>query len=432
MLKTMLHVALFAVGASLTSLCAAQSENERLNSIVAVVNDEVVLYSELSEEMRSVREQLRDSDTRLPSDAVFRKQVLERVVMLRLQTQTARQNGIRVNNTQLNAALQDIAGQNKLSLSQFRDAVEADGFSFASFRERIRSEIMINRARQRLVASRITVPEREITRYLANKEATNGTDEQVSVAHILFEVPDGASAAEIAVAKQRGEEVLAKLNAGEGFDEMAVAYSDGQNALDGGLLGWRNVNELPSTFAEAITALEKGDYLGLVRSGSGFHIVRLVDRKSGEQHVIQQTRARHILLRPGELANEAEVIARLATLRERINNGDDFGKLARAHSDDRGSALREGDLGWLNPGDTVPAFERQMEGLDAGEMSDAFRSQFGWHIVQVLERRDHDSTDAVKRGTAREAIMLRKRDEELQTWLRQLRDEAYVDIRLDE
>jgi peptidyl-prolyl cis-trans isomerase SurA len=432
MLSTFLRASAIGVALTYGISASAQSGNDQLDSIVAVVNEEVVLSSELADELRSVRDQLRQSNTRLPSDAVLAKQVLERVVMMRLQTQTAKRNGIRVDDRQLNAALEDIASQNKMNLRQFRDAVEADGYDFPGFRERIRSEIIINRARQRLVTNRITVPEREITRYLANKSATSRQDDQVNVAQILFEVSDGASADEIARAKARGEEVLAKLSAGESFGGLAVAYSDGQNALDGGSLGWRKTSELPLVFSDAIAGLGAGESSGVVRTSSGFHIVRLVERKTDQRHLVQQTRARHILLRPGELANEKEVIARLRNLRERIANGEDFGALARAHSDDRGSALREGDLGWVNPGDTVPAFERQMDILDEGDVSEEFRSQFGWHIVQVIERRSHDSTDVVRRTAAREAIMGRKRDEELQNWLRQLRDEAYVEIRLQQ
>ncbi|MEM7404970.1 MAG: peptidylprolyl isomerase [Pseudomonadota bacterium] len=426
-------LALSCLFASLVPCAYAQGNYaEPLNSIVAVVNNEVILYSELLDEMRSVRDQLRASNTRLPSQSVFEKQVLERVIMMRLQVQAARRNGIRIDDRQLNSTLEGIARQNNMGLGQFRDAVEGDGYDFAQFRERIRSEITINQARQRLVAGRISVAEREIKRYLANADLKVRDDQKFLVAHILFAVPDGASSEQIADARSRGADVLQQLDAGEDFAEMAVAYSDGQNALDGGKLGWLGVDEMPEVFATAIGSLSVGAYSQLVRSASGFHIIQLVQRREGERHVVQQTRARHILLRPGELANEEEVISRLRILRERIVDGESFGALARAHSDDRASALREGDLGWVNPGDTVPAFERQMDILSDGGISEPFRSQFGWHIVQVLERRDHDSTDAVRRAQAREAIMQRKRGEELQNWLRQLRDEAYVEVRLDE
>ena len=271
------------------------------------------------------------------------------------------------------------------------------------------------------------------TEGLENRRLQEGdSSRSYDIAHILIALPDGATADEIDTARQRGEALISQLDEGADFGDLALAESDGQNALEGGAFGWREESELPEFFVDALSSMEKGQYSSLLRSPSGFHIIKFVDSKVGEQVVVQQTRARHILIRVTELNSEEEVIRRLESLRERIVNGDPFGEIARAHSDDRSSALREGDLGWLNPGDTVPAFERQMDILDDGEVSEPFLSQFGWHIVQVIERRSHDSTEAVRRAEAREAIMKRKRDEELQTWLRQLRDEAYVEIRLDE
>ena len=415
------------------AVSAQSSDYEALDSIVAVVNSEVVLNSELEDEIRTVRDQLRSTNRAVPRRSVLEKQVLERLILTKLQLETARRSGIRVDDTRLNAALEDIARSNQMSLPAFRARLEEDGYEFSGFRERVRIQILVNRVRSRTVQSRIKVPEREIDRFLENQRLQEGdTNLSFDVAHILIALPDGATADELDTARQRGEALLKQLEEGADFGDLALAESDGQNALEGGALGWREESELPEFFGDALQSLEKGQYSPLLRSPSGFHIVKLVDTKVGDQVVVQQTRARHILIRVTELVSEEGVIQRLESLRERVMNGDDFGKLARSHSDDRSSALREGDLGWLNPGDTVPAFERQMDLLDDGELSEPFRSQFGWHIVQVIERRSHDSTEAVRRAQARDAIMKRKRDEELQTWLRQLRDEAYVEIRLDE
>lgn len=419
--------------ASVAVAVHAQSDKEPLDSIVAVVNSEVVLYSELEGELRTVRDQLRSTNRAVPRQSVLEKQVLERLILTKLQLESARRSGIRVDDTRLNAALEDIARSNQLSLSAFRSRLEEDGYEFTGFRERVRNQILVNQVRSRTLQSRIKVPEREIDRYLENQSLQEGgTDRSFDVAHILIALPDGATADEIDTARQRGEALLTQLDEDADFGDLALAASDGQNALEGGALGWREESELPEFFVDALQSMDKGQYSSLLRSPSGFHIIKLLDTKVGGQVVVQQTRARHILIRITELISEQGVIQRLETLRERAVNGVDFGKLARSHSDDRSSALREGDLGWLNPGDTVPAFERQMDLLDDGEYSEPFRSQFGWHLVQVIERRNHDSTEVVRRAQAREAIMKRKRDEELQSWLRQLRDEAYVEIRLDE
>lgn len=412
---------------------AQSGVNEPLDSIVAVVNSEVVLYSELEDEIRTVSDQLRSSNRGVPRRAVLEKQVLERLILTKLQLESARRSGIRVDDSRLNASLENLARSNQMSLTKFRSRLEQDGYEFAGFRERVRNQILVNQVRARTVQSRIKVPEREIDRYLENQRLQEGdTNRSFEIAHILIALPDGATADEIDVARERGVKLIEQLEDDADFGDLALAESDGQNALEGGALGWREGSELPEFFVDALQSLEKGQYSSLLRSPSGFHIIKLVNTKVDGQVVVQQTRARHILIRVTELVGEGGITRRLHSLRERVVNGDSFGKLARSHSDDRSSALREGDLGWLNPGDTVPAFEREMDLLDDGEISEPFLTQFGWHIVQVIERRNHDSTEAVRRAKAREAIMNRKRDEELQTWLRQLRDEAYVETRLDE
>lgn len=405
--------------------------SEFIDRIVAVVNDDVILASDLAREVFAVRDNLRASNTPLPESDVLERQVLERLIMTRLQVQEAERTGLRVDEPALNSAIATIAEQNKMSLPQFRATLEQGGYDFGQFRERIRGQMLVERLRRRQVETRVKVPEREVDNFLANEERRSTDDPQLQLAQILLALPEGATADQIDEARVRAEEILGRLQAGEDFSQLAVSYSDDRNALEGGILGWRKLSELPELFGRALTGLPRGANTGLIRSGAGFHIVKVLDVRSEEKVVIEQTNARHILIRPGELATEDEAITRLTQLRERLVQGDEFGPLARSHSDDRGSALRGGELGWLSPGDTVPPFERQMNALRVGEISEPFRTQFGWHIVEIVERRNHDGTDAVRRTRAMEAIRRRKGEEELQTWLRQLREEAYVELRLE-
>lgn len=403
-----------------------------LDRIVAVVNDDVIVASELENRLREVRAQLRQSGTPPPAEEALERQVLERLILDRLQLQVARESGIRVEETELNEALERIAARNQLTLRQFRDVLERDGFDFARFREQVRDEILLSRVRQRSVERRVTVSPREVDSFLATARQQGGGDNEYRLGHILIAVPEAASAQQIDEARRRAEAVLGRLRAGEDFAQVAAEVSDGQQALQGGDLGWRKSQELPTIFADAVPGLEPGDVTDPIRSPSGFHIVKLVDLRGDSRFVVTQTRARHILLRPNDLLDDEAARARLEQIEARIENGEDFAELARANSDDTVSAAQGGDLGWLNPGDTVPAFERAMNALPEGAVSEPFRTQFGWHIVQVLERRDHDDTEQVRRARAAEQIRKRKLDEEMQTWLRQLRDEAYVEVRLDE
>ena len=411
---------------------ASAQRSTFIDRIVAVVNDDVILSSELEQEAFAVTDQLRSTNTQVPSREVLEKQVLERLIMNRLQVQAAQKAGLRIDERALNNAVQSIAAQNQMSLAQFRDRLESGGYNYEHFRERIRSQMLIDRMHRRYVESKVTIPEREIENFLANEARREIADPELRLAQILFALPDGASAGQIDEMRSRAEEILRRVEAGEDFAELAVTYSDGRNALEGGVLGWKKASELPNAFASALQGAKEEDVTDLIRSGAGFHIIKVIGTRSEDRVLIEQTRAQHVLVRPGELATEEEAIRRLEELRERVVNGEEFAGIARAHSDDRGSALRGGDLGWLNPGDTVPQFERQMNDLLPGEVSEPFRTQFGWHIVQVVERREHDGTDAVRRTRARNAIRRRKSDEELQTWQRQLRYEAYVELRLDQ
>ena len=429
------HAAACAIGLACVSGVPAQTTpGSTLDRIVAVVNDDIIAWSELEERLNRVRRQLRQSGTALPPPDALRRQVLERLILFRVQLRIARESGIRVDDERLNRTLSRLAEQNGLPLREFRNAVERDGYDFAEFREEIREEIMISEVRRLRVENQINISQRDIDDYISMMDS-RGTDadrHRYRIGHILVAVPDGASTEEIGAARERAERVLAEIRGGADFANMAVTHSDGQQALEGGDLGWRQAGDLPTVFGDAILTLEVGDVSEPIRSASGFHLVKLVDRRGSERQMIRQTRARHILIALDDLTDDAEARRQLSVLRERIVNGQDFGELARVHSDDSGSASKGGELGWIDPGNTIPVFERMMDSLDPGATSEPFKSQYGWHVVQVLERRERDGTETSRRAEARRKLRTRRIEENTQAWVRQVRDEAYVEYRLDE
>ena len=358
----------------------------------------------------------------------------ERLILRRLQLQIARNSGMRVDDESLNRTILRIAEQNELTLREFRDAVERDGYDFAQFREEVRDDILIAEVRRRQVENQINISQRDIDDYISMMESrgTEADRHRYRIGHILIAVPDGASSEEIDEARERAERVLEELRAGADFANMAVTHSDGQKALEGGDLGWRLASDLPTMLADAVLRLDTGDVSEPVRSASGFHLVKFVDRQGSQRQMIRQTLARHILITLDALTDNAEARRQLGVLRERIVNGEDFGELARTHSDDPGSASKGGELGWIDPGNTVPVFERTMDSLAPGAISEPFRSRFGWHLVQVLERRDRDATETSQRAEARRRLRSRKIEENTQAWLRRVRGEAYVEYRLGE
>nr|WP_320166555.1 peptidylprolyl isomerase [uncultured Methylophaga sp.] len=413
------------VGLLLATNVWAQS----LDRIVAVVNDEVILESDLQDMEQTVRQQIRQRDAAMPPSDVLRKQVLERLIMQRLQIQEADKVGIRVGDDALNAALKQIADNNQLTLRQFRDVLEEDGYDFSVFRETIRDEMIISRLRKAQVEDRVVVSDREVDNFLATQKVQEGGQVQYELQHILISMPEAASPEEVQSAQEKLEKVQALLNEGGDFAQVAAGYSDGQNALEGGELGWRKQGELPSLFADMVPTLSIGEVSQPLRSGSGYHLVRVKDKKSEDVHLVKQTLASHILIKTNELTTDEEAQKRLETLRERIVNGEDFAELARANSDDTGSAIDGGSLGWVSPGVMVPEFEEKMNALAVGEMSDVFQSRFGWHLIKVFDRREENMAEEYQRGKAREQIRQRKIDEEMETWLRSMRDEAYVEYR---
>jgi peptidyl-prolyl cis-trans isomerase SurA len=316
-----------------------------------------------------------------------------------------------------------------MNLRQFRDVLEDDGYDFSQFRETIREEMIITRLRKSQVEDRVVVSDREVDNFLATQTIQSGSEEEYQLQHILISMPDAASPEQVQDAQQRLEKIQSLLAEGGDFAEVAAGYSDGQNALEGGELGWRKQGELPSLFAEAVPALSVGEVSEPLRSGSGFHLVRLKDKKSAEVHLVKQTLASHILIKTSEVMTDEEAEKRLQHLRQRVENGEKFAELARAHSEDTGSAIEGGSLGWASPGVMVPEFQEKMDELAIGEMSDVFQSRFGWHLILLEDRREQNMADEFKRSKAREQLRQRKIDEEMESWLRAMRDEAYVEYR---
>ena len=425
-------VPLLAALGGLLPLAAESQRVVELDRIVAIVNDDVIVRSELSARLDDIRDRLERSGTPVPAEHVLAPRVLERLIMDRIQLQLAAETGIRTDDEQLDRSVADIAARNGLSLEQFRNLLERDGYDVAKFREEIRDELLISRVQQRFVTERVSVSSRDVDDYLSTVERQEGGRHEYRLGHILIAVPEGASPEELAASRDRAHALLEELHDGRDFAEAALAHSDGQQALQGGDLGWRRARQLPTLFVEIVLSLSPGEISEVIRSPSGFHIIKVAERRSAEVHVVTQTHVRHILLRPNEILSAAGAQSRLAQLRERIINGEDFAELARAHSDDPGSAATGGDLGWLGRADLPPAFQQVMDALSESEISTPFETEFGWHIVQVIARRDYDSTEEIRRENAVKTIHARKVEEEMQTWMRQIREEAYVEYRIDE
>jgi Parvulin-like peptidyl-prolyl isomerase len=403
-----------------------------LDRIVAIVNDDVIMQSELDARLRAFRNQLEQQKTEPPPAEIMLKQVLEALVLNKLQLQLAAGTGIVVDDETLNQTISKIAEQNKVTLTQFREILERDGYSYEQFREDIRNEITISRLKQRHVDNRITVTDGEIDNFLATEQHQGGLETEYRLSHILIAVPESATAEEKEQAKLVAEKILEDLANGEDFASLAASLSTGPQAQEGGDLGWRKASDIPSLFAEQVAAMKEGEVSKFIESPSGFHIIKLTGLRSADKFMVTQTNARHILLKTNELQSDEDISNKLKQLKTRIEGGDNFAELAKSHSEDPASAVNGGDLGWVNPGEMVPEFEQVMKKLKPGEISEPFKTDFGWHIVQVMDRREHDSSEDRKRNKARETIRQRKTEEAQQNWLRQMRDEAYVEYRLDE
>ena len=405
---------------------------EKIDRIVAVVDQGVITENELQDRVRIVSDQLAKQGTQLPPADVLKKQILERLIIDRLQLQFAAETGLRVDDTQLDKTIGRIAEQNKLSVPQFQETLQRQGISFSKFREDMRNEIILARLREREIDNRINVSEAEIDNYLLTQSSRQDVQDEFEVSHILVRAPEEGSPEELQKLRAKAEQALKELQSGADFAQVSAAYSDAPNALEGGDLGWKKTGQLPTLFVDALKPLQKGQLTGILRSPNGFHILRLNDRRGiTSPMVIQQTHVRHILVKPSEIVTEDEAKHKLVTVKERLANGGDFAELARLYSEDA-SAAGGGDLGWVNPGDTVPQFEEAMNALQPGQVSAPVKTQFGWHLIQVLERRQQDMTREAARFKARQEIRARKGDEAYQDWVQELRDRAYVDIRLED
>lgn len=400
-----------------------------LDRIVAVVNDDVVTETELKERIASISQQLRQQRRPLPPSNVMREQLLERLILERLQLQEAKSVGIQVDDDTLNQTIKRIAADNKLSVAEFRGTLEKDGYDFALFREDIRRELVIRRLHERQVSQRVVISEQDVDQYLSTEPDARNDDKEFHVAHILVAVPEAATPEQVERARGRLQTILDELAQGKDFGDVAAAYSDGQQALEGGDLGWRKLAELPTLFEGVVSRLKPNQTSEVMRGANGFHLVKLLEVRGEPTQMIDETRAQHILLQPNELRDEEQIKAQLRALRERILNGDDFATLAKAHSEDKGSVSQGGSLGWVKPGETVPQFEQAMNALQIGEISEPVESRFGWHVIQVLERRTVDNAPHARRQKAQQALRQRRIDEETETWLRHMRDEAYVELR---
>jgi peptidyl-prolyl cis-trans isomerase SurA len=433
-MKRQAFIVLLALLLPLTA--AAQSGSRRTidaDRIVAVVNSEAITLYELRSRLAMVERQLRSQNVQLPPRDVLEKQLLERMIIDRAQMQFARENGIQISDGEVDAALRRIADSNRLSVADFRKALEADGVAWAKFREDVRQEIALSRLRDREVDNRLTISDDEIEGYLENAARMGGTGDVVQVAHIIVRVPEQANPAQLERSRSRAQQAVDQLKAGEEFGRVAAAFSDAPDGLAGGVMEPRPLDRLPALYADAVKKLSPGETSAILRSPAGFHIIRLLDRRGSPMQMqsLKQTRARHILIKVNELLSDSEARQRALVLKERLDNGADFAELARLHSTDL-SAAKGGDLGWLYQGDTVPEFERAMDALKIGQVSEPVRSPFGWHLIQVQERRTEDASKERQRQMARQALRERKSDEAYQDWLRQLRDRIYVEYRLEE
>lgn len=423
---------LLCPGLSLTAAHAENGEIQKIDRIVAIVDQVVITENELLDRIQTVRSQLEKQGGNMPPTDVLQKQILERLINDRLLLQYAAQTGVRVDDTQLDKTVERIAEQNKMSVPDFRAALEQEGISYRKFREDIRNEIIIARLREREVDNRVNVTEAEIDNYLTTQSSRGDIQDEFEISHILIRTPEEGSPEELQKLREKAEKALKQLQDGTNFAEVSASMSDAPNALEGGKLGWKTSTQIPELFNEALKSIQPGDLTPILRSPNGFHILKMTDRRGGSSPlVVEQTKLRHILVKLSEIVSESDAQQRMIMIKERLDNGGDFAELARQYSEDA-SANSGGDLGWVNPGDTVPQFEQAMNLLAPGEISTPVRTPFGYHIIQVQERRKQDMTKEAARFKARQEIRTRKAEEAYEDWVRELRDRAYVELYLED
>lgn len=427
MRNPLIYLILFS-GLASTVGAASHPKVEELDQIVAVVNNDVITLTELNKQITQLKKQMGEKSVNLPPEPVLQRQMLERAILERLQLELAKRSSIRVDDENLNRVIDNIARENHLSLEQFRDVMAKDGVAFADFREQIRNEMIINQLRRSRVDSTITVSEQEVDNQLSH--VTNQGDEY-HLAQIVVALIENATPDIIEKAQQKAKGILEKIQQGADFSQTAMTSSDAPQALQGGDLGWLKQGQLPTALADIVPNMKVGEVIGPIRSSSGFHLIKLLDKRADQaHHVVEQALARHILVKTDQITTDSVARERLGRIRARIIAGEDFAQLARANSADTVSAADGGNLGWVSPGTMVPEFEEVMNKLKPGDVSEPFQSRYGWHILQVMSRRSHDDTREYQRNQARQQIMQRKISEETESWLRRLRAEAYVDVRL--
>ncbi len=409
------------------SLAQAQSEPVMIDQIIALVEDDVITRNELIEEVKKIQQEFRSQGRDLKSSATLNRQVLEIMITQSILVQYAAERGITITDTQLNNAMQRLASGNNMTLAQFRQRLLSSGIDYNEFRENVKKELTINNIRNSYARQYVEISEQEVDEFI-RRTGTDSESIEYRLSHILIALPDGADSQQVTEARARAMQLVEQIEQGADFTELASTYSEGGNALQGGDLGWRNLAQTPSLFAGLLPGMRVGQHSQPLRSASGFHVIKLEDKRDSEQVLVQQTLARHILIKPDELTSDQMARQKLETIRQQIVDGADFAELAKQHSDDAGSKGLGGDLGWFAPGIMVPEFQQVADNSRIGEISDVFRSDFGWHILQVLDRRIQDETEENKRNKIRQQLQEQKKTEVLELWQRRLRDEAFVKI----
>ena len=420
----------------LTACCLLLSLNihskiELLDRVVAVVDSGVIMESQLNSRVEEILQRIKNDNAELPPLNLIEEQVLDRLIIEEIQLQIADRAGIKISDSELNQTLARVAAQNNLSLEEFRTKLEGEGTSYRSFRDTIRKELIIQRVQRGKVGAKIDISEQEIENFINSEEGKTQLAEQYNVQHILLSVSRGSTEKEIEEIKINANSLISRLNDGESFEKLAASFSAGQNALEGGYLGCRTEAELPSLFSEVVSELKLGEIASPLRSGAGFHILKLIDKRGNTVKFLDQTLARHILVQPSEIRTENQAEELINTIYERLTSGEDFKQLARQYSEDPGTKMDGGELGWSNPGDYDPAFEQTLNATKIGELSKPVKSSFGWHVIEVMDRRNEDVSQEEQKDRAFRIIFDRKFEQELQSTLIELRAEAYVDIKLN-
>lgn len=427
--KTLLKRIYFVIGLFLISFNLI-AKIELLDRVVAVVDSGIIMESQLNSRVEEILVRLKSDKAELPPLNLLEEQVLDRLIIEEIQLQLAERAGIKISDSELNQTLARVASQNNLSLEDFRIKLEGEGTSYKSFRDTIRKELIIQRVQRGKVGSKIDISEQELENFINSEEGKTQLAEQYNVQHILLAVKSNSSELETTEIKNNAESLIKRINDGENFEKLAASYSSGQNALEGGFLGWRSSAELPSLFADAVLDMKVGEVSTPLKSGAGFHILKLIDKRGNTVKFLDQTLARHILVQPSEIRTENQAEELINSIYQRLVEGEDFKQLARQFSEDPGSKMDGGELGWSNPGDYDPAFEQTLNATEIGQLSEPVKSSFGWHIIEVMDRRNEDVSQEEQKNRAYQIIFKRKFEQELQSTLIELRAEAYVDIKL--